>query len=62
MVVYDATMLYHAIISDMEERKQLVEERQQLVEERLTEQINELKKENTQLKQRSNRGTAETMW
>ena len=47
-------MLYHAIISDMEERKQLVEERH-------AEQINELKKENTQLKQRSNRGTAETM-
>ena len=43
----------------VEERRKL---EKQLMEERHAEQINELKKENTQLKQRSNRGTAETMW
>ena len=51
-------MIYHPIIS---ENSKMVEERRKLEKQLMEEQINELKKENTQLKQRSNRGTAETM-
>ena len=52
-------MRYQVLISETEERhtlvKQLMEEQlleKQLILERLTEQINQLKKENMQLKQR----------
>jgi len=65
-------MLYHVIISENnklgEERHTLVKQlmveqllENQLMMERLTEQINQLKKENMHLQQRSNKGNAQTM-
>ena len=59
-------MLYHVIISENNKLQKLMEERQQLMEEErmtLKEEINQLKKENTllNLRQRGNRGNAETM-
>jgi hypothetical protein len=61
-------MRYQDFISETEERHTLVKQlmveqllENQLMMERLTEQINQLKKENMQLKQRSHKGNAETM-
>jgi tRNA(Phe) wybutosine-synthesizing methylase Tyw3 len=56
-------MRYQDFISETEERHTLVKQlmveqllENQLMMERLTEQINQLKKENMQLKQRSHKG------
>ena len=58
-------MFYHVIISENnklgEERHTLQLLENQLMMERLTEQINQLKKENMHLQQRSNKGNAQTM-